>query len=35
MKSPPHRSGLFNADFDQQHRWYLEEAGEKLAGRFL
>ena len=35
MKLSLHRAEEFNADFDQQHRWYLEEAGEELAGRFV
>ena len=35
MKLSLHRAEEFNADFDQQHRWYLEQAGEELAGRFL
>jgi toxin ParE1/3/4 len=35
MKLSLHRAGKFNADFDQQHRWYLKEAGEELAGRFV
>lgn len=35
MKLSLHRAGEFNADFDRQHRWYLEQAGEELAGRFL
>lgn len=30
-----HRSGDFNADFDQRYRWYLEQASEELAERFL
>jgi plasmid stabilization system protein ParE len=30
-----HRADAFNADFDQQHRWYLEKVGEELAERFL
>lgn len=35
MKLSLHRADEFNADFDQQHRWYLEQAGEELAERFL
>ena len=35
MKLTLHRAGDFNADFDQQYRWYLEQAGEELAERFL
>ena len=35
MKLPLHRANEFNADFDQQHRWYLQEAGEELSGRFV
>ena len=35
MKLSLHRADAFNADFDQQHRWYLEEAGEELAERFV
>lgn len=35
MKLSLLRADTFNADFDQQHRWYLEEAGEELAGRFV
>jgi toxin ParE1/3/4 len=35
MKLSLHRADEFNADFDQQHRWYLEEAGEELAEHFL
>jgi len=30
-----HRADEFNADFDQQYHWYLEQAGEELAKRFL
>ena len=30
-----HRAGDFDADFDQQYRWYLEQAGKELAERFL
>jgi plasmid stabilization system protein ParE len=35
MKLSLHRAETFNADFDQQYRWYLEPAGEELAERFL
>ncbi|MGD0252904.1 MAG: type II toxin-antitoxin system RelE/ParE family toxin [Verrucomicrobiota bacterium] len=35
MKLSLHRAEEFNADFDQQHRWYLEQAGEELAERFV
>ena len=35
MKPSPQRADEFNADFDQQYRWYAEQAGEKLAERFL
>ena len=35
MKRSLHRADEFNADFDRQYRWYLEQAGEELAGRFL
>ncbi len=35
MKLSLHRAEEFNADFDQQYRWYLQEAGEELAGRFV
>jgi toxin ParE1/3/4 len=35
MKLLLHRSADFNADFDQQYRWYLGEAGEEVAERFL
>ena len=27
-----HRSDDFNRDFDLQYRWYLEQAGEVVAG---
>jgi plasmid stabilization system protein ParE len=30
-----HRSDDFNADFDLQYRWYLREAGEEIAERYL
>jgi plasmid stabilization system protein ParE len=29
------RAEEFNADFDAQHRWYLEQAGEDVAKNFL
>ena len=29
------RSDYFNDDFDLQYRWYLREAGEEVAGRYL
>lgn len=35
MRLSLHRAGDFNTDFDQQYRWYLEQAGEELAERFL
>jgi plasmid stabilization system protein ParE len=35
MKVSLHRADEFNADFDQQYRWYLAEAGEEIAERFL
>src|SRR5436190_11244960 len=35
MKLSLHRAEDFNADFDQQYRWYLAQAGEGLAERFL
>jgi toxin ParE1/3/4 len=35
MKVSPHRADAFTADFDQQYRWYLAEAGEELAERFV
>lgn len=35
MKLLLHRAEKFNADFDQQYRWYLQQAGEELASRFL
>ena len=35
MKLSLHRAEEFNADFDQQYRWYLDEGGEILAERFL
>ena len=30
-----HRSDCFNHDFDLQYRWYLEQAGEAVAERYL
>ncbi|HTD68689.1 MAG TPA: type II toxin-antitoxin system RelE/ParE family toxin [Candidatus Limnocylindria bacterium] len=30
-----HRSDYFNEDFDLQYRWYLREAGEEIAERYL
>ena len=30
-----HRSVYFNEDFDLQYRWYLREAGEDVAERYL
>jgi toxin ParE1/3/4 len=35
MKLTLQRADEFNSDFDQQYRWYLEQAGEEVAGRFL
>ena len=35
MKLSLQRADEFNADFDQQYRWYAEQAGEELAERFL
>lgn len=35
MKLILHRAPEFNADFDQQYRWYLQQSGEELAERFL
>jgi toxin ParE1/3/4 len=35
MKSTLGRADAFNKDFDQQYRWYLREAGDQVAGRFL
>jgi plasmid stabilization system protein ParE len=35
MKSTLHRADAFNNDFDQQYRWYLEQANEEVAERFL
>ena len=30
-----HRSDDFNRDFDLQYRWYLQQAGEAVAERYL
>ena len=35
MKLTLHRAEEFNADFDRQYRWYLDQAGEAVAGNFL
>ena len=35
MKLPLQRADEFNADFDQQYRWYVEKAGAEVAERFL
>ena len=35
MSLPLHRSDDFNEDFDLQYRWYLREAGEEVAERYL
>jgi toxin ParE1/3/4 len=35
MKLSLQRADEFNVDFDQQYRWYVEQAGEDLAERFL
>jgi plasmid stabilization system protein ParE len=35
MSLPIHRSDWFNSDFDLQFRWYLREAGEEIAERYL
>ena len=35
MKLLLHRSEDFNRDFDLQYRWYLEQAGEAVAERYL
>jgi toxin ParE1/3/4 len=35
MKLTLQRADEFNADFDQQYRWYLEQAGEEVAEHFL
>ena len=35
MKLTLQRADEFNADFDQQYRWYVQQAGEEVAERFL
>jgi plasmid stabilization system protein ParE len=35
MKLPLHRAEKFNADFARQYLWFLEQAGEEVAERFL
>jgi len=35
MRLSLHRAEEFNADFDRQYRWYLDQAGEVVAGNFL
>jgi hypothetical protein len=35
MKLSLHRAEKFNADFDQQYNWYLEQLGEELAEPLL
>ena len=35
MKLSLQRAEEFNADFEQQYRWYAEQAGEEIAERFL
>lgn len=35
MKLALHRSDDFNHDFDLEYRWYLEQAGEAVAERYL
>ncbi|MBI4658444.1 MAG: type II toxin-antitoxin system RelE/ParE family toxin [Verrucomicrobia bacterium] len=35
MKLGLRRSDFFNRDFDLQHRWYLENASEEVARRYL
>jgi toxin ParE1/3/4 len=35
MKLALQRSDDFNCDFDLQYRWYLEQAGEGVAERYL
>ena len=35
MKLSLQRADEFNTDFDQQYRWYEEQAGEELAERFF
>lgn len=35
MKPSLQRADEFNADFEQQYRWYADQAGEEIAERFL
>lgn len=35
MNDSLHRADEFNRDFDFQYRWYLEQAGEGVAERYL
>ena len=35
MKLTLQRADEFNADFDQQYRWYLEQASNEVAEQFL
>ena len=35
MKLTLQRADEFNADFEQQYRWYADQAGEEIAERFL
>lgn len=35
MKRALYRSKYFSDDFDLQYRWYLENAGESVAARYL
>jgi plasmid stabilization system protein ParE len=35
MKRVLHRSNYFGDDFDLQHQWYLKNAGESVAARYL
>jgi plasmid stabilization system protein ParE len=35
MKLSLQRAYEFNADFEQQYRWYADHAGEEIAERFL
>ncbi|MDD5139281.1 MAG: type II toxin-antitoxin system RelE/ParE family toxin [Verrucomicrobiales bacterium] len=35
MKLSLQRADEFNADFEQQYRWYADQAGEEIAERFL
>jgi hypothetical protein len=35
MKRSLHRADSFNSDFRRQFDWYLEEASEQVAKRFL